>query len=148
MAVSPPGNHVGQAFTPASTAQFRAFLHTVEFDSPDALGTIVTFGDSITDGVGATPGENRRWPDVLADRLQAAAALAGDFACTVVLKGSGTVIASPGEAPRINFGGNARLATAGTGDVLAGMVGAGLAAGSTAHSAACAAVWRHGDRAA
>jgi lysophospholipase L1-like esterase len=72
LAVSPPGNHVGQAFAPASTAQFRAFLHTVEFDSPDALGTIVTFGDSITDGVGATPGENRRWPDVLADRLQAA----------------------------------------------------------------------------
>lgn len=84
---------------------------------------------------------------VQADRLQAAAALADRFACTVVLKGSGTVIASPGETPRINFGGNARLATAGTGDVLAGMVGAGLAAGSTAHAAARAAVWRHGDRA-
>lgn len=84
---------------------------------------------------------------VQADRLQAAAALADRFACTLVLKGSGTVIASPGETPRINFGGNARLATAGTGDVLAGMVGAGLAAGSTAHAAARAAVWRHGDRA-
>ena len=84
---------------------------------------------------------------VQADRLQAAAALAGGFACTVVLKGSGTVIASPGEMPRINFGGNARLATAGTGDVLAGMVGAGLAAGSTAHTAARTAVWRHGDAA-
>lgn len=84
---------------------------------------------------------------VQADRLQAAAALADRFVCTVVLKGSGTVIASPGETPRINFGGNARLATAGTGDVLAGMVGAGLAAGSTAHAAACAAVWWHGDAA-
>lgn len=84
---------------------------------------------------------------VQADRLQAATALADRFACTVVLKGSGTVIASPGKTPRINFGGNARLATAGTGDVLAGMVGAGLAAGSTAHTAARAAVWRHGDRA-
>ena len=84
---------------------------------------------------------------VQADRLQAAATLADRFACTVVLKGSGTVIASPGEMPRINFGGNARLATAGTGDVLAGMVGAGLAAGSTAHAAARTAVWRHGDAA-
>lgn len=83
--------------------------------------------------------------EVQADRLQVAAALADRFACTVVLKGSGTVIASPGETPRINFGGNARLATAGTGDVLAGMVGAGLAAGAAAHAAARAAVWRHGD---
>jgi lysophospholipase L1-like esterase len=39
--------------------------------SPDAAGTIVTYGDSITDGVGSTPGANRRWPDVLAERLQA-----------------------------------------------------------------------------
>ena len=84
---------------------------------------------------------------VQADRLKAATTLADRFACTVVLKGSGTVIASPGETPRINFGGNARLATAGTGDVLAGMVGAGLAAGATAHVAAREAVWRHGDAA-
>ena len=72
LAVSPPGNFVGKSFEPASKAQHRAFLAAVEVDSPDALGTIVTYGDSITDGVGATPGANRRWPDVLADRLQAA----------------------------------------------------------------------------
>jgi len=72
LSVSEPGNFVGKAFTPAKTAQYRAFLSAVEVDSPDARGTIVTFGDSITDGVGSTPGANRRWPDVLADRLQAA----------------------------------------------------------------------------
>ncbi len=72
LAVSPPGNFVGRAFEPVSRAQFRAFLAGVEVDSPDALGTIVAYGDSITDGVGATPGGNNRWPDVLADRLQAA----------------------------------------------------------------------------
>lgn len=72
LAVSPPGNHVGQDWEPVSTAQFRAFLSAVEVDSPDSPGTIVAFGDSITDGVGSTPGENRRWPDVLANRLQAA----------------------------------------------------------------------------
>ena len=70
--VSPPGNFVGKAFTPADKKQFRAFLAGVEVDSPDALGTIVAYGDSITDGVGSTPGKNRRWPDILADRLQAA----------------------------------------------------------------------------
>lgn len=72
LAVSPPGNHVNAPFTPVSTAQFRAFLSVVEVDSPDALGTIVAFGDSITDGVGSTPGANRRWPDILANRLQEA----------------------------------------------------------------------------
>ncbi|HSG54917.1 MAG TPA: SGNH/GDSL hydrolase family protein, partial [Paracoccaceae bacterium] len=72
LAVSAPGNHVGQPWEPASTAGYRAFLHTVEVLSPDASGTIVTFGDSITDGVGSTPGTNRRWPDVLANRLEAA----------------------------------------------------------------------------
>ena len=72
LAVSPPGNFLGRGFEPVSTAQYRAFLSAVEVDSPDALGTIVAFGDSITDGVGSTPGANRRWPDVLAERLQAA----------------------------------------------------------------------------
>lgn len=72
LAVSPPGNFVGKPFEPADRKQFRAFLAGIEVDSPDALGTIVAYGDSITDGVGATPGANNRWPDVLADRLQAA----------------------------------------------------------------------------
>lgn len=71
LAVSAPGDHVGAAWEPASTAGFRAFIQTVEVLSDDALGTVVTFGDSITDGVGSTPGTNRRWPDVLAERLQA-----------------------------------------------------------------------------
>jgi lysophospholipase L1-like esterase len=70
--VSPPGNFVGKPFTPADKKLFRAFLSGVEVDSPDALGTIVAYGDSITDGVGSTPGANRRWPDVLAERLQEA----------------------------------------------------------------------------
>jgi NAD(P)H-hydrate repair Nnr-like enzyme with NAD(P)H-hydrate dehydratase domain len=63
----------------------------------------------------------------------------------VVLKGSGTVVAAPGALPWINATGNARLATAGTGDVLAGMVGAALARGDrSAFGAACAAVAHHG----
>ncbi|HTC45192.1 MAG TPA: SGNH/GDSL hydrolase family protein [Steroidobacteraceae bacterium] len=72
LAVSPPGNFIGKPFVPVSKAQFRAFLSVVEVDAPQALGTIVAFGDSITDGVGASAGMNHRWPDILADRLQAA----------------------------------------------------------------------------
>jgi hydroxyethylthiazole kinase-like uncharacterized protein yjeF len=79
------------------------------------------------------------------DRLGAARRLAERFGAVVVLKGSGTVIAIAGETPVINTSGNPRLATAGTGDVLAGMVGAALAAGRPAMAAACEAVWHHGD---
>jgi lysophospholipase L1-like esterase len=72
LAVSPPGNHIGTNWQSAATGMHRAFVSVVEVDSPDALGTIVTLGDSITDGVGSTFGANRRWPDVLAERLEAA----------------------------------------------------------------------------
>lgn len=81
---------------------------------------------------------------VQADRLDAARQLVERFDCVVVLKGSGTVIAAPGQISAINPSGNARLATAGTGDVLAGMIGARLACGRPAFSAACEAVYQHG----
>lgn len=78
------------------------------------------------------------------DRLQAAQELAQRFGCVIVLKGSGTIVAAPGQTPVINPTGNARLATAGTGDVLAGMVGAALASGVDAFHAASSAVYQHG----
>jgi hydroxyethylthiazole kinase-like uncharacterized protein yjeF len=81
---------------------------------------------------------------VQADRLRAARDLADRFGCVVVLKGSGTVTAAPGTAPLINPTGNARLATAGTGDVLAGMIAARLGAGVAAFEAASGAVYLHG----
>lgn len=99
--------------------------------------------------------------EVQANRLAAAQQLADLFRCCVVLKGSGTVIAAPGQLPVVNPTGNARLAIAGTGDVLAGLLGARLAqaiaapgetgnpAGTPAplhavQTAACTAVWEHG----
>ena len=60
---------------------------------------------------------------VQADRLAAAHALAQRFGCTVLLKGSGSVVAAPGRLPVINPTGNADLGCAGTGDVLAGWLG-------------------------
>lgn len=83
--------------------------------------------------------------EVQANRTQAAQAIADRFACTVVLKGSGTIIASPGTMPRINPTGNAKLATAGTGDVLAGLIGARIAGGGEAFEAACDSAYRHGS---
>ncbi len=82
---------------------------------------------------------------VQSHRLRAAQTLADRWQCTVVLKGSGSVIAAPGHVPVINPTGNARLATAGTGDVLAGLIGSYLARGQDAFSAACDAVYRHGQ---
>lgn len=81
---------------------------------------------------------------VQSDRLASARALAARFQSVVVLKGSGSIVAAPDATPLINLSGNARLATGGTGDVLAGMIGANLAAGSDALTAARTAVWRHG----
>ena len=80
---------------------------------------------------------------VQADRLQAARLLARRFGATVVLKGSGTVVAHAGSLS-INPTGNPALASGGTGDVLAGMCGALLAQSWPVHQAALAAVWMHG----
>jgi hydroxyethylthiazole kinase-like uncharacterized protein yjeF len=60
---------------------------------------------------------------VQADRLASATELAARYACTVLLKGSGSIVAAPGRLPSVNPTGNAALATAGTGDVLAGWLG-------------------------
>lgn len=81
------------------------------------------------------------------ERLQAAQSLSNLLACTVILKGSGSVITSPDKLPSINMTGSARLATGGTGDVLAGLAGAILAAGVPAHEAACSAAYLHGQTA-
>lgn len=81
---------------------------------------------------------------VQSDRLTAAEQLAEYYQAVVVLKGSGSVIAAPGQISRINSSGNVLLATAGTGDVLAGMLGAAVANGSSAFDAACSAVFLHG----
>lgn len=81
---------------------------------------------------------------IQADRIATARKLAAQFRSVVILKGSGSVIAAPDGAAVINTTGNPALATAGTGDVLAGISGALLAQGLPAWNAAIAAAWLHG----
>ncbi|UDL95255.1 SGNH/GDSL hydrolase family protein [Lichenihabitans sp. PAMC28606] len=69
--LSDAGDQTALATLPnATTSTARFFLSGVEVEAPGA-GTIVTFGDSITDGYGSTADADHRWPDVLADRLAA-----------------------------------------------------------------------------
>ena len=95
------------------------------------------------------PGEMARMTglsirDVQADRIGAAKRFAADYGVTVVLKGSRTIVAQPDGHIFINPTGNAGMATAGTGDVLTGII-AGLAAqGAAAGDAAVAGVFLHG----
>jgi NAD(P)H-hydrate epimerase len=79
------------------------------------------------------------------DRLVAARRLAADSGCTVLLKGAATIVADPDGDALVVTAGDARLATAGTGDVLSGIIGALLASGIRPIHAAAAAAWVHGQ---
>ena len=78
------------------------------------------------------------------DRLDAARSLAAEAGVVVLLKGPTTVVADPSGAVRIVTSGDERLATAGTGDVLSGTIGALLAQGVAPLDAAAAGAWLHG----
>ena len=69
--VSDSGDFTDKPFTPAQTLQMRAFISGVEVESRQAPRAVVVLGDSISDGVGATIDVNHRWPDLLANRLEA-----------------------------------------------------------------------------
>ena len=82
--------------------------------------------------------------DVQADRMGAARKAAAEFGCVVLLKGFRTVIAKPDGSVVVNPTGGPELATAGTGDVLTGVVAALLAAGLGDFDAAWVSAFIHG----
>lgn len=78
------------------------------------------------------------------NRAEIAADFAKRYGVVTVLKGAGTIIASPDGRVMINRTGNSGMATGGSGDALAGMTGSLLAQGANPFDAAAAAVYLHG----
>jgi NAD(P)H-hydrate epimerase len=116
-------------------------------DDPDALFVRIRNPAVLTPHEGEF---ERLFPGLLAQspsRVAAARTAAGRAGCVVLLKGSDTVIAAPDGMAVINSNAPASLGTAGSGDVLSGMIAGLMAMGLDPLSAACAAAWMHGDAA-
>lgn len=64
------GDRTGTASGEPFTRSVDSWPFLTGIDVPGNTGSVVALGDSITDGVGTTPGTDRRWPDVLSDRLR------------------------------------------------------------------------------
>ncbi len=86
----------------------------------------------------------RLFPTLSGSKVERARAAAAESGAVIVLKGADTVVAEPSGLAAIAPPAPAWLATAGTGDVLAGVVAARLAATRNPYRAACEAVWLHG----
>lgn len=82
--------------------------------------------------------------EVQSSRIECACEFAKKYNVVTVLKGSGTVVASPSGDYKVNTTGNPGMSTGGSGDVLAGITGSLLAQGIPAFEAACCAVFIHG----
>ena len=118
---------------------------TVFRDDPEELFSLLDRDDVLT----PHPGEfERLFKGLLAaspERITAARRAAQRAGAVVLLKGADTVIAAPDGRAAVNVNGSPWLATAGSGDVLAGFIGGLVAQGMESFEAACAAAWIHAE---
>jgi len=120
---------------------------TVFRDDPDELFSVLDRDDVLTPHQGEF---ERLFPGLLKaapERITAAKRAAAKAGAVVLLKGADTVIAAPDGRVAVNINGSPWLATAGSGDVLAGFIGGLVSQGMESFEAACAAAWIHAEAA-
>jgi NAD(P)H-hydrate epimerase len=146
------GPGLGQAAWGRSLLSAAANAPLPQVWDADALNLLAEERVSLPEGCVITPhpGEAARLlgigtADVQADRPAAARALSKKYTAVVVLKGAGSLIAHPDGRLALCHQGHPAMATAGLGDVLAGLLGALLAQGMAPFDAACLAVWLHAN---